>query len=149
MNFLSRRRTFFDESALVSDPDSARQGECLELSHVPSQSSRIPIPRGMLSRDSGLPHWTRNSMGTSGNVLKVHLLQKEYLRPKPGIAMRHGEGLKREPQSSTRPTPRCTRNLDTWNPMHRTGGTYSQNCMIEAPKFAFSELHFGTFQDFS
>ena len=61
--------------------------------------------------------------------------------------MRQGEGLRREPQSSTIPTPRFTRNHDTWNPMHRTEGTYSQNCMMEAPRYANSELHFGQFPD--
>ena len=42
--------------------------------------------------------------------------------------MRHGEGLRREPQSSTIPTPRITRNHETWALLHRTGGTYFQNC---------------------
>ena len=40
------------------------------MSHVLSQPSRIPSPRGMIRRDSGLPHNTRNSMGTSGNVFE-------------------------------------------------------------------------------
>ena len=31
--------------------------------------------------------------------------------------------------------------------MHRTGGTHSQNCMMETPRFAISELHFGKFPD--
>ena len=57
------------------------------------------------------------------------------------------EGLRREPQSSTIPTPRFARNHDLWNPMHRTGGTHSQSCMMEAPRYAISELHFGTFPD--
>ena len=35
---------------------------------VPCQPSRIPSHRGTLSQDSGLPHFLRNSMGTSGNV---------------------------------------------------------------------------------
>ena len=66
---------------------SARQGERLEWRkiilrsrdseqfwNVPrsqSQStSRIPSPRGMLCPDSGLPQYTRNSMGTFGNVFE-------------------------------------------------------------------------------
>ena len=40
------------------------------MSHAPSQPSRIPSPRGLISRDSGLPHNTRNSVGTSGNVFE-------------------------------------------------------------------------------
>ena len=61
--------------------------------------------------------------------------------------MRQGEGLRREPQSSTIPTPRCTRNSETWNPLYHTKGTYSQNCMMEAPRYAISELNLGTFPD--
>ena len=54
------RRTFYGESALVSDSRLARQQSSSET--VPSQSSRIPSTGGMLSRDCGLPHQTRNSM---------------------------------------------------------------------------------------
>ena len=38
--------------------------------HVPIQPLTIPSPRGMPSRDSGLPHDTQNIMGTSGNVFE-------------------------------------------------------------------------------
>ena len=117
------------------------------LSHVPSQPSRIPSLRGMLSRDSGLPHFSRNSMGTSGNVFE-NLPAPERRSPSlPGIAMRHGEGLRGEPQSSTIPTPRFSRNLDAWNSVRHTGGTYFQNCTMEAPRFLISKLHFGKFPD--
>ena len=61
--------------------------------------------------------------------------------------MRQGEGVRREPQISTMPTPRFTRNHDTWNPKHHTGGTYSQNCMMGAPRYAISELHSRKFPD--
>ena len=47
-------------------------------SHVPSQPLKNQSPRGMLSRDSGLPLDTRNSMGTSGNVF-VSLLARDGL----------------------------------------------------------------------
>ena len=115
------------------------------MPHVPSQPSRIPSPRGVLGRDSGLPYYTRSSMGTSRNAFE-NLPAQERISPSlPGIAMRQGEGPRREPQSLTIPTPRFTRNHDTWNRMHRTGGTYSPSCMMEAPKFAISELHFGKF----
>ena len=62
--------------------------------------------------------------------------------------MRHEEGLRREPQSSAVPTPLFTRNHDTWSPMYRTGGNYSQNCMMDAPRHAVSELRFGKFTEF-
>ena len=60
--------------------------------------------------------------------------------------MRHGEGLRREPQSSTIPTPRLTRNYETWKSVYRPGGTYSEHCMMVAPKHTISELHFGNSQ---
>ena len=142
-----------------------RQRAALECPTFPFNPREFRAP-DMLCRDSGLPLNTRNSMGTSGNVFEdlpapegsspLFFKIPRNLTSSPfelrsgntGSTMRHGEGLRREPQSSTRPTPRFTRNLNAWNPMHRIGGTYSQNCMMEAPKFAFSELHFGTFQDF-
>ena len=61
--------------------------------------------------------------------------------------MRHGEGLRREPQSSTIPTPRLTRNYETWKSVYRPGGTYSEHCMMVAPKHTISELHFGNSPD--
>ena len=39
--------------------------------------------------------------------------------------MRQREGLRREPRTSTIPTPRFTRHHVNWNPMHHTGGPYS------------------------
>ena len=38
--------------------------------HVPNQPLTLPSPRGIPIRDSGLPHDTRNIMGTSGNVFE-------------------------------------------------------------------------------
>ena len=54
---------------------------------------------------------------------------------------------RQEPQDSTIPTPRFERNFATWNHQNRTGGTYSQNCMMENPRNQISELHFGEFPD--
>ena len=103
----------------------------------------------MLSRDSGLPHHTRNSMGTSGNVFESPSDQERISPSLPGIATRHGEGLGREPQSSTKPTPRFSRNLEAWNSTRSTGGISSQNRTMETPRYAFSELqlHCGKFPD--
>ena len=47
-----------------------RQRAALEHPHVASQPLNIPSPKGVLSRDSGLPLDTRNTMGTSGNVFE-------------------------------------------------------------------------------
>ena len=144
---LSQIRTLQDKVSALNEEKEFHNPQTASssgVSHVPSQPSRIPSPRGMLSRDSGLPpHYTRNSMGTSGNVFESLPAQETIAPSLPGIAMRHGEGLRREPQSSTRPTPRFFRDLDAWNSMRRTGGTYSQivrwkllgmlsrNCMSE------------------
>ena len=102
------------------------------MSHAPCQPSTIPSPRGLISRDSGLPHNTRNSVGTSGYVFEdppapegpspsffktpTNLTSSLYeLRPgKTRNTMRHGEGLRREPQNATKPNPRLTRNYETW-----------------------------------
>ena len=70
---LSQIRTLHDKVNALNelkefhDPQTASSSG---MSHVPSQPSRIPSPIGMLNRDSGLPHCTRNSMGTSGNVFE-------------------------------------------------------------------------------
>ena len=56
------------------DPETASSSG---LSHVPSQPMSIPSPGGMASRDSCLPHDTRNSMGTSGNVFESLPAQKK------------------------------------------------------------------------
>ena len=61
--------------------------------------------------------------------------------------MRHGEGLRQETQSSTIPTPRFSRNLDAWNSARRIGGNYSQNCTMEMPRHAISELQIGKFPE--
>ena len=58
VNALHEEKEFHDQETASSSG----------MSHVPNQTSRIPSPRGMLSRDSWLPHHTWNSMGTSGNV---------------------------------------------------------------------------------
>ena len=134
------------------------------MSHVPSQPWRIPSPKEMIRSDSGLPHNTRNLMGTSGYIFEDppapegpspsfltalrNLISPCELRSgNTESALRHGEGLRREPQSSTIPTPRFTRTYETWNPSYHIGGTYSQNGMMETPRNTISELHVGKFPD--
>ena len=64
------------ESAFAPNSGTTGQGEFYDpetasrsgMSNVPSQPSRIPSPRGMIRCDSCLPHNTRNSMITLGNV---------------------------------------------------------------------------------
>ena len=133
------------------DPETASSSGAR---HVPSQPSTIPSPRTTPCCDSGLPHDTRNIVGTSGNVFDS-LLAREgpssafFVDPEnltssscglrsgnTGNTMRHGEGLRREPQCPTKPTSRFTRNYD----LCRARGNYSQNCVS-----TISELHFGKF----
>ena len=67
VNSLTDARDFYD-------PETSRISGA---SHVPSQPWNISSPRGMLSRDSGLPLGTRNTVGTSGNVFEGPLARGE------------------------------------------------------------------------
>ena len=105
-----------------------RQRAALECPTFPFNPREFRAP-DMLCRDSGLPLNTRNSTGTAGNVFEdlpapegsspLFFKIPRNLTSSPfelrsgntGSTMRHGEGLRREPQSSTRPTPRFTRNF--------------------------------------
>ena len=60
VNSLSDAREFYD-------PETASSSGA---THVPSQPSTTPSPRTVPCRDSGLPHDTRNIIGTSGNVFE-------------------------------------------------------------------------------
>ena len=156
VNSLNAEKEFYD-------PETASSSG---MSHVLSQPSRISSPGGTVSRDSCLPHNARNSMGTSGNVFEdqpvlegaISIIlrgPKEFLASSScelrlgntGSTKRHGEGLRRDPRSSIIPTPRFTRNYETWNPLYHTGETHSQNCMMDVPRYSFSEWHFGKFPD--
>ena len=60
LNSLSDARESFD-------PEPASSSGA---THVRSKPSTFPSPRMMLCRDSGLPHDTRNIVGTQGNVFE-------------------------------------------------------------------------------
>ena len=124
----------------------------------------IPSSRGMISRNSCLQLDTRNSLGTSGHVFGLTArgapssalfensknLASRSCRLKPiytGKIAEQRAGLRKEPQDYTRPTSRFARKFSTWNPLHREGGTYSQNCMMENPRNQISDLHFDKFPD--
>ena len=136
---LQDKVTSLNDAKEFSDPETASSSG---LSHVPSQPMSIPSPRGMLGRDSCLQLDTRNSLGTSGHVFEGLLARGEpsaalfensknlasySCRLKPIDARKvaeHGEGLRKEPQNHTIPTPRFATKFSTWNPLYRTGGTY-------------------------
>ena len=96
-----------------------------------SQSTlRIQSLGGMISRDSCLPHNTRNSMGTPRNVFEDPPAQGGrssafFENPSwlasfscglgsgsTGNTVKHEEGVRREPQSSVKPTLRFSRNFE-------------------------------------
>ena len=46
-----------------------------------------------------------------------------------------------------KPTPRSNQGLGTLNPLYHTGGTSSQNGVMDHPRYPISELHLGKFPD--
>ena len=106
-------------------------------SHVPSQPFIILSPIGMPSRDSGLPLETLNSMGTSGNVFESLLaregpssalfensrnLASSFRGLKHDITgnrTEHGRGVRRDPQSSSIPSPRFNQGIGTLSPLYK------------------------------
>ena len=146
------------------DPEAASSSG---VSHVPSQPSKVSEswrngqPRLWIAAPctelNGDFRKRFESLLAPEGLSSVSILRgpKEYLassscalRPgNTGSTKRHGEGLRRDPRSSTIPTLQFIRNYETWNPLYHTGGTYSQNCMMDVPRYSFSELHFGKFPD--
>ena len=113
------------------DPETASSSGA---THVLSQPSTAPSPRGTLCRDSGLPFDTRNSMGTSGNVFESlparngpssalfensRNLASSSCGLGPGTAgnvVERGRGTRRELHSSSLPTARFNQGFATLNP---------------------------------
>ena len=132
------------------------QGECLERRERILRSGDSEqlwnVPRSQSTLENSEPWryaWPRFWIAAPYTELDGYFRKRaqESICPSlPGTVMRQGEGTRREPQSSTIPTPRFTRNHDTWNSIHRSGGSYSHNCTMETPRFAVSELHFGKFR---
>ena len=71
----------------------------VQLWNVPRSQSTLESsrPRGMLSRDSGLPHNTRNTLGISGNVFESLPAQERVSPSLPSdpknLASSHCEGV--------------------------------------------------------
>ena len=149
-NSLSDAREFYD-------PETASRSGA---THVPSKPSSVPSPRTMPCRDSGLPHDTRNIMGTSGNVFE-RLLAREgrtsaifddsknlaSTSPKLGL---DAEGKTKGDWNETR----TAKLVDTFTTLptksgvyDHTGGTYSHSGVIDYPRFPISELHLVKFPD--
>ena len=125
-------------------------------------SGAIPSPRTMPCRDSGLPHETRNVMGTSGNVCERPPAQEglsssiwnnsknlatssQELRTDTERNTKRPESeMRREPQHSSIPVPPFQSESGLLN---HTGGTYSHSGVINYPRFPISKLHLGRFPD--
>ena len=150
MNSLSDAREFDDpQSGIISG-----------ATHVPSKPSTIPRPRTMPCRDSGLPHDTRNIVGTSGNVFERSLAleglystvfnnsknlasSSQALRADIlGNTKRPESEMRRESQHSSIPVP-CFQSGGGM--LNHTGGTYAHSGMMDHPIFPISEFHLGKF----
>ena len=128
---LQNKANSFSDATDFHDPETASSSGA---THVLSQPSSAPSPRGTPCHDSGWPLDTRNSMGTSGNVFASlpardgpssalfensrNVASSSY-RLGPGNAgnvVEHGRGMRREPHSSSLPTPRFNQGFATLNP---------------------------------
>ena len=118
MNVLSEEEEFYY-------PETASSSG---MSHVPSQSSRIPSPRDMPSRDSGLPYYLRNSMHTSGNVFESPAAQE---RTSPSLPCHSKKNLA---DSFCEGTRNCNETWECW---------YLEFC-VSYWSIQFSKLYDGT-----
>ena len=129
-NSLSDAREFHD-------PDTAKSSGA---SRVPSQPLIIPSPRGVRSRDSGLPRDTRNTVGTSGNVFEGLLA---HLSSETQRIWHHP--LEEKEYESRRVRQFLlhvfNQGAATLNPHCHTGGSNSLNGMMDYPRFQISEMH--------
>ena len=117
-NSLTDKRDFHDPEG------SSSSG----ASYVPSRSMTILSRNEKPSRDPAMPNDTWNAMGTSGNVLKAYLLEKDnpYLASRiPGIwhyllaKWKKDSRMRRDAQSSTIPNPSQERGPRTFIPHWR------------------------------
>ena len=106
------------EEQELYDPETASSSG---MSRVPGQPWRVPSSRGMLIRDSGLPHFFTEFDGYLGNVFGNPSAPETISPSLPGIATRHGEGLRRA---------RFSRRLDASNSSRRSGGTFDGNSEV-------------------
>ena len=114
------------------------------MSHVPSHPSRILSTRGMIGRDSCLPH-NRISLDTSGNVFEDLLAPEKPLPSFFKIPSNLTSSLKREPHCSSVSTLSFCKASQAF--CIETGGTYSQSCMMDIPRRPISEPRLGKFPD--
>ena len=129
------------------DPDTASSSRA---PHVPSQPVIVPTSRGMLSRDSGLPPTTRDTLGTAGNVFESvparegsssavfessRDLATSSCGPRPESTDKtlvQDREVMREPQNSSEAVPCFQRGAGVFD---HTCGTYSHGGMSDIRDF--------------
>ena len=107
--------------------------------HVPSQPLTIPSPRGMPSRDSGLPLDTRSTSGTSRKVVESlprddHPLLSSASSSRglrPDIAGNTLEHEKSGEKGAAEFVSTCTTFQTGSGNLNHTGGTHSQHGILE------------------
>ena len=137
---LQNKVNSFPDTRELYDPETASSSD---VSHVLCQRLADPSPRTMPCRDSGLPHDTRNIMGTPENVF-------ERLPAREGPPSALFENSKNLASSSRRLTPDISGNTTVpEREMRREpqNGTYSHDGLMECTRYLFSEMHPGKFPD--
>ena len=81
MQELQERVNLMNDSGKLQDVESACSGR---LSHLPSQQTIVPNPRGVLGRDQSLRLDTWNLLGSSENVFDIHSIDT-FLRHPPSL----------------------------------------------------------------
>ena len=136
---LQDRVTLTSDSREFQDVESSQW----KIIHVPSQPAVVPSPRGMLSRDQSLRPDTWNLLGTSGNVLTIHVHQSTHhqhfmecfilgilmLQMETRCGQARGD-LQLEVKNKNRdtiPTPRFARRPSIRNSLFPAEGGYLQN----------------------
>ena len=100
----------------VQDFDVRWDHALLSVSEMPSD----PILEGILSSPREFAEFgiIFLRIGTPGNT---------------GNIMEHGGGVRREPESSSIPTPLSNQSMGTLNPLCHIGGTYAHNGVMDYP----------------
>ena len=134
------------------DPESGRSSGA---THVPSQPSSILSPRTMPRCDSGLPHDTRNIIGTSRNVSErppahegrsstVFNNSKNSSSSSQDMRPDISETARREMKSEPLNTPIQSPPIQSRSGiLDHTGGTHSHVDMMDYPRLPITEWNLG------
>ena len=124
------------------------RGAALERPTFPANPLIIPSPRDVRSRDSGLPHNTRKTMGTSGTVFEgLHAREgppSALFENSKNLTSVSGRGGIREPQSLAIPAPRFNQDCNPESLLSCWKNFFSHG-MMDYPRFQISDMHLGKF----